>query len=383
MDFTPTEEQQLVADMDRGFAEEKIRPSTREWDEAQAFPDEIWRELAELGLLGVVIPEEYGGAGLGYLEYVTVIEELARVDPAVALSVAAHNSLCTGHIYTAGNEEQKSRYLPKLATGEWIGAWGLTEPEAGSDAAGTRTMARLNEDESAWVLNGAKTFITNGSYAGVAVILAVTDASAGNHGISAFILEADTDGFSVGRKEDKLGCRASNTVELILENCVIPRESLLGELNHGFVDALRVLDAGRISIAAMALGLAQGCLDASMSYAMERHQFGKPIGSFEAIQAKLVTMASEVQAARNLVWHVSVLKNAGDYVKRQASEAKLYSSEIAVRCAEQAVQIHGGYGFVKDYGVEKFYRDVKLCTIGEGTSEMQRLVISRELSQRV
>jgi len=382
VDFTPTEEQQLVADMVRGFAEEKIRPNIREWDEAQAFPDEIWRELAELGLLGVVIPEEYGGAGLGYLEYVTVIEELSRVDPSVALSVAAHNSLCTGHIFIAGDEEQKSRYLPKLATGEWIGAWGLTEPEAGSDAAGTRTMARLNEDESAWVLNGAKTFITNGSHAGVAVILAVTDASAGSHGISAFIVEADTDGFSVGRKEDKLGCRASNTVELILENCVIPRENLLGELNHGFVDALRVLDAGRISIAAMALGLAQGCLDASMSYAVERHQFGRPIGSFEAIQAKLVTMTSEVRAARLLVWHASDLKNAGDYVKLQASEAKLYSSEIAVRCAEQAVQIHGGYGFVKDYGVEKFYRDVKLCTIGEGTSEMQRLVISRELTRR-
>jgi len=382
VDFTPTEEQQLVADMVRGFAEEKIRPNIREWDEAQAFPDEIWRELAELGLLGVVIPEEYGGAGLGYLEYVTVIEELSRVDPSVALSVAAHNSLCTGHIFITGSEEQKSRYLPRLATGEWIGAWGLTEPEAGSDAAGTRTMARLNKDESGWVLNGAKTFITNGSNAGVAVILAVTDATAGNHGISAFIVETGTDGFSVGRKEDKLGCRASNTVELILENCVIPRGNLLGELNHGFIDALRVLDSGRIGIAAMALGLAQGCLDASMSYAMERHQFGRPIGSFEAIQAKLVTMTSEVQATRQLVWHVSVLKNAGEYVKRQASEAKLYSSEIAVRCAEQAVQIHGGYGFVKDYGVEKFYRDVKLCTIGEGTSEMQRLVISRELTRR-
>lgn len=382
MDFTPTEEQQLVADMVRGFAEEKIRPNIREWDEAQAFPHEIWRELAELGLLGVVIPEEYGGAGLGYLEYVTVIEELSRVDPSVALSVAAHNSLCTGHIYIAGNDEQKSRYLPKLATGEWIGAWGLTEPGAGSDAAGTRTMARLSSDGTEWVLNGAKTFITNGSYAGVAVILAVTDASAGNHGISAFVVEAATEGFSVGRKEDKLGCRASNTVELILENCVIPRENLLGELNHGFVDALRVLDSGRISIAAMALGLAQGCLDASLTYAGERHQFGRPIGSFEAIQAKLVTMSSEVWAARHLVWHVSVLKNAGDYVKRQACEAKLYSSEVAVRCAEQAVQIFGGYGFVKDYGVEKFYRDVKLCTIGEGTSEMQRLVISRELTRQ-
>jgi alkylation response protein AidB-like acyl-CoA dehydrogenase len=319
---------------------------------------------------------------LGYLEYVAVIEELSRVDPSVALSVAAHNSLCTGHIFIAGNEEQKTRYLPKLATGDWIGAWGLTEPEAGSDAAGTRTTARLSSDEREWVLNGAKTFITNGSYAGVAVILAVTDASAGNHGISAFIVEAGTDGFVVGRKEDKLGCRASNTVELILEDCVIPRENLLGKLNHGFVDALRVLDSGRISIAAMALGLAQGCLDASMTYAGERHQFGRPIGSFEAIQAKLVTMSSEVQAARQLVWHVSALKNAGEYVKRQSSEAKLYSSEVAVRCAEQAVQIHGGYGFVKDYGVEKFYRDVKLCTIGEGTSEMQRLVISRELTRR-
>jgi alkylation response protein AidB-like acyl-CoA dehydrogenase len=368
--------------MVRGFAEENIRPHTLEWDEAQAFPDEIWRELAELGLLGIVIPEEYGGAGLGYIEYVTVIEELARVDPAVALSVAAHNSLCTGHIFIAGSEEQKNRYLPKLATGESIGAWGLTEPGAGSDAAGTRTTARLTEDESAWVLNGAKTFITNGSMAGVAVILAVTDESAGNHGISAFIVEAGTPGFTVGRKEDKLGCRASNTVELLLENCEIPRDNLVGEINHGFIDALRVLDAGRISIAAMALGLAQGCLDASLAYAAERHQFGRPIASFEAIQAMLVEMASQIGAARGLIWRVSVLKNAGEYVKREASEAKLYASEVAVRCAERAVQIHGGYGFVKDYGVEKFYRDVKLCTIGEGTSEMQRLVISRELLRR-
>jgi hypothetical protein len=382
VDFSPTEEQQLVADMVRGFAEENIRPHTLEWDEAQAFPDEIWRELAELGLLGIVIPEEYGGAGLGYIEYVTVIEELARVDPAVALSVAAHNSLCTGHIFIAGSEEQKNRYLPKLATGESIGAWGLTEPGAGSDAAGTRTTARLTEDESAWVLNGAKTFITNGSMAGVAVILAVTDESAGNHGISAFIVEAGTPGFTVGRKEDKLGCRASNTVELLLENCEIPRDNLVGEINHGFIDALRVLDAGRISIAAMALGLAQGCLDASLAYAAERHQFGRPIASFEAIQAMLVEMASQIGAARGLIWRVSVLKNAGEYVKREASEAKLYASEVAVRCAERAVQIHGGYGFVKDYGVEKFYRDVKLCTIGEGTSEMQRLVISRELLRR-
>ncbi|MFQ5743444.1 MAG: acyl-CoA dehydrogenase family protein [Acidobacteriota bacterium] len=379
MDFALTEEQKLVAETVRDFSEEVIRPHVREWDEAQAFPDEVMRQLGALGFLGVVVPEEYGGSGLGYIEYVTVIEELARVDPSVALSVAAHNSLCTGHILLAGSEAQKGRYLPRLATGDWIGAWGLTEPQAGSDAAGTRTTAVWDESRSVWVLNGSKTFNTNGALASVAVVHAVTHPDLGNKGISAFIVEAGTPGFRVGRKEDKLGCRASNTVELVLEDCEVPAENLLGKRDCGFVDALRVLDSGRISIAAMAVGLAQGCLDASWDYVRERQQFKRPIGAFQAMQWKLVAMVTKIQAARCLVWRAAAIKQRGEYVKQFSSMAKLYASEAAVRVAEQAVQIFGGYGFVKDYPVEKYYRDVKLCTIGEGTSEIQRLVISRAL----
>ena len=382
MDFDLTEEQRLVAETVRDFAENAIRPHVREWDEAQAFPDDIWHRLAELGLLGVMVPEQYGGAGLGLVEYTAVLEELARVDPSVALSVAAHNSLCTGHIQIAGTDDQKRKYLPKLATGEWIGAWGLTEPQAGSDAAGTRTEAVWDEERAAWILNGSKTFNTNGSLASVAVIHAVTSPERGNKGISAFVVETDTPGFRVGRKEDKLGCRASDTVELVLESCIVPADNLLGEKDGGFVDALKVLDAGRIGIGALAVGIAQGCLDASLGYVRERQQFGRAIGSFQAIQWKLVTMASQIQAARCMVWRAAVMRQRGEYVKRAASMAKLYASEVAVRAAEQAVQIYGGYGFVRDYPVEKYYRDVKVCTIGEGTSEIQRLVISRELLRR-
>jgi alkylation response protein AidB-like acyl-CoA dehydrogenase len=379
LEFVISEEQRLVAETVREFARDVIQPNVREWDEAQTFPDEVMQQIADLGFLGGFVPEEYGGAGLSTVEYATVIEEMARIDPSVTLSVAAHNSLCTGHVLMAGNEEQKRRWLPKLATGEWIGAWGLTEPQAGSDAAGTRATAEWDEGRSAWVINGVKTFNTNGKRAALAVVHAVTSPDKGNRGISAFGVETDRPGFQVGRKEDKLGCRASDTVELILENVEVPADNLIGERDEGFVDALRVLDAGRISIAALSVGLAQGALDACRGYVRERHQFGRAIGSFPAIQAKLVKMATEIQAARCLMWKAAALKDAGEDYKQAASMAKLYASETAVRTSEQAVQVFGGYGFVKDYPVEKLYRDAKLCTIGEGTSEMQRLVISREL----
>jgi hypothetical protein len=379
LDFVVTEEQRMVADTVRSFAEDVIRPHVSEWDEAQAFPDEVMAQLAKLGFLGVVVPEEYGGAALRTNEYVVLIEELARVDPAIALSVAAHNSLCTAHVQLAGNEEQKSRWLPLLASGEWIGAWGLTEPQAGSDAAGTRTTAAWNADKQRWVLSGSKTFNTNGSRAALAVVHAVTSPEKGNRGISAFAVETTTPGLRVGRKEDKLGCRASDTVELVLEDVEVPDDNLLGRRDEGFIDALRILDAGRIGIAALAVGLAQGAFEACVGYVHERHQFGRAIGTFRAIQWKLVTMASEIRAARCLVWRAAALKDCGEPFKQAASMAKLYASEAAVRTAEQAVQVFGGYGFVKDYPVEKYYRDAKICTIGEGTSEIQRLVISREL----
>ncbi len=377
MEFAISEEQRLVAETTRDFALAVIEPHVREWDEAQAFPDEVMGQIAALGFLGGLVPEEYGGAGLSTLEYVTMVEEMARIDPAVALSVAAHNSLCTGHVLLAGNEDQKQRYLPRLASGEWIGAWGLTEPQAGSDAAGTRATAVWNESGGHWVLNGNKTFNTNGARAQLAVVHAVTSPGKGSRGITAFAVETDRAGFQVGRKEDKLGCRASDTVELILDNVEVPPENVLGAPDGGFVDALRVLDSGRISIAALSVGLAQGALDACLAYVVERHQFDRPIGMFPAIQSKLVAMASEIRAGRCLMWKAAALKDAGKNFKQAASMAKLYSSETAVRAAEQAVQIFGGYGFVKDYPVEKFYRDSKVCTIGEGTSEMQRLVISR------
>ena len=378
MDFAFTEEQQQLRKSVREFAEGEIAPHVLEWDEASHFPQEILPKLAEMGLLGVIFPEEYGGAGLGYVEYATVIEELSRVDGAVGLTVAAHNSLCTNHIYKFGNEEQKRKYLVPLAEGEKLGAWSLTEPEAGSDAGGTRTTAV--RDGNFWVLNGSKTFTTNGRFADICVAMAVTDKSRESHGISAFILEKGMPGFRPGKKENKLGMRASDTSEVIFTDCRVPAENLLGPQGEGFISSLKILDGGRISIAALALGMAQGALEAATRYAKQRKQFGKTISEFQAIQFKLADMATEVEAARLLVYQAAWLadqKNAR--FTRESSMAKLFASEVAVRVANECVQIHGGYGFIKDYPAEKYYRDVKLCTIGEGTSEIQRLVIARSL----
>jgi alkylation response protein AidB-like acyl-CoA dehydrogenase len=352
-----------------------------EWDETQHFPGELIPKLARMGFLGVPFPTSYGGAGLGTVEYVSIIEELARVDGSVAIIVAAHTSLCGGHIYTAGSQEQKSKYLMPLARGEKLGCWSLTEPHSGSDAGGMRTTARLNGD--AWVLNGSKTFTSNGSFADTCVAMAVTDKTASKHGISAFIIEKGTPGFRPGKKENKLGLRASDTAEMIFEECEVPKESCLGKPGEGFVDCLKVLDKGRISIAAMAVGMAQGAFEAALAYARERRQFGKPIGSFQAIQWKLADMATEIDAARLLTYRAAALADLGRRVSREGSMAKLYAGEVAVKVASEAVQIFGGYGLTKDYPVEKYYRDVKLCTIGEGTSEMQRMVIARELLGRL
>ena len=377
MDFCLTEEQLLLRRTVREFAEGEIRPHVREWDDAQHFPRELVPKLAALGLMGIQFPEQYGGAGMSAIEYCLCIEELARVDPAVSLSVAAHNGLCAAQIFMFGNEAQKERYLVPLAQGEQIGAWGLTEPGAGSDAAATRTTAVRDGD--AWVLNGSKTFITHGSVGDVMVVMAVTNRARGPKGISAFIVERGTPGMTAGRKEDKLGMRASDTSEVVFERCSVPADHLLGEEGQGFINALQVLDAGRIGIAALAVGLAQGAFEAARDYAAERRQFGQPIASFQAIQWKLADNATRIEAARLLTYRAAYLKDAGRRTTLESAMAKLYSSEIAVRAAEDAVQIHGGYGFVKDYPAEKFFRDVKLTTIGEGTSEIQRLVIARQL----
>jgi hypothetical protein len=365
----------------REFAEKEIRPHVRQWDETQHFPRELLPRLAELGLMGVTIPTAYGGAGLGLSEYAAIIEELARVDASVALIVSAHNSLCAGRIFLAGTEEQKSKYLIPLARGEKLGCWSLTEPGSGSDAASARATARLDGEN--WVLNGTKSFVTNGHYAEIGVVMAVTNAEARAHGMSAFIVEAGTPGFRAGEKEDKLGLRASDTAELIFEECRIPKGNCLGKPDAGFLDCLRVLDRGRVGIAALAVGIAQGALEASVRYAKQRQQFGKPIASFQAIQWKLADMATEIDAARLLTNRAAALADRGCRITREASMAKLFASEAAVKAANEAVQIHGGYGFIKDYPVEKYYRDVKLCTIGEGTSEVQRMVIARELLGRL
>ncbi len=385
MDFSLTEEQEQLRRTVREFAEGEIVPHVMEWDEASRFPSEIIPKLAEMGLLGVIIPEKYGGAGLGYIEYVLVIEELARVDGSVGLIVAAHNSLCTNHIYRFGTEEQRQKYVMPLAQGKKLGCWSLTEPEAGSDAGGTRTVAEKRGD--CWVLNGAKTFTTNGHYADVCVAMAVTDKSKGSHGISAFIIERGTPGFRPGKKENKLGMRASDTSEVVFTDCRIPAANLLGKEGEGFIGSLEILDGGRISIAALGLGMAQGAYEAAAKYARQRKQFGKAICDFQVIQFKLADMATQLEAARLLTYQAAWLadrsrngKNPGGarYTK-QSSMAKLYAGEVAVRVANEAVQIFGGYGFVKDYPAEKFYRDVKLCTIGEGTSEIQRMVIARQI----
>ncbi len=377
MDFEFTAEQTQLRRSIRDFAEAEIAPHVLEWDENQTFPLEVIKKAGELGIMGAIFPEELGGAGFGYIEYAIIIEELARVDPSVALIVAAHNSLCTNHIYIAGTEEQRRKYVSKLATGEWIGCWSLTEPEAGSDAAGTRSSASMKDGE--WVLNGGKTFTTNAQYADVCVAMAVTDRSASQHGISAFILEKGTPGFRVGKKENKLGMRASATGEVLFSDCRLPQSQLLGKQGEGFVDSLRTLDGGRISIAALSIGIAQGAFEAALKYSKQRKQFGRFISEFQAIQDKLSNMATSIEAARWLTYCAGSRKDAGKRVTKESAMAKLFASEMAVSAADQALQIHGGYGFIKDYPVEKFYRDVKLCTIGEGTSEIQRLVIARQL----
>jgi alkylation response protein AidB-like acyl-CoA dehydrogenase len=381
MNFDLNDEQRQVQKTVQEFTRAEIAPHVMKWDEAQEFPREIMRKLGELGFLGTVFPPEYGGAGMGYQEYVILIEELGRVDGSIGLSVAAHNSLCCGHIYLMGNEEQKKKFLVPLARGEKIGAWGLTESEAGSDAGGTKTTAVRHGNF--YVLNGAKTFTTHGSVGDFCVAMAVTDVSKGHKGISAFVIEKGTPGFHAGKHENKLGMRASDTSEVIFEDCRVPVENRLGEEGEGFSGSLRVLDGGRISIAALALGMAQGALDVSLKYSKQRRQFGKPISEFQAIQWKLADMATEIDAARYLTYRAAWMYDQRRKTTLESSMAKLYASEVAVRAANEAVQIHGGYGFIKDYPAEKFYRDAKLCTIGEGTSEIQRMVIARELLKKI
>jgi alkylation response protein AidB-like acyl-CoA dehydrogenase len=377
MDFGFTEDQRQLQKTVRQFCEAEIRPHVMEWDESQHFPTEVFRGLGRLGVLGAIFPEELGGSAYNYVDYSTVMEELARVDPSIALSAAAHISLCTNHIFTAGNEEQKRHYIPKLASGEWIGAWALTEPESGSDAGGTRSAGV--RDGGCWVLNGNKTFTTNAHEAEVFVVMVMTDRAASSHGISAFLIEKGTPGFRTGKKENKLGMRCSPTGDLLLTDCRLPVSQMCGKPGEGFVDSLRILDGGRISIAALSVGIAQGAYEAALAYSKQRKQFGRFISEFQAIQHKLADMATEIDAARLLTLRAAWLKDSGANVNKESSMAKLYAAEVAVRVANEAVQIHGGYGFLKDYPVEKYYRDAKLCTIGEGTSEIQKLVIARQL----
>jgi alkylation response protein AidB-like acyl-CoA dehydrogenase len=377
LDFQLTDEQNHLKKTIREFAEREILPHVMKWDEERYFPSAVIKELGKMGLLGMIFPAEYGGAGLGYVEYVIAVEELSRVDGSIGITVAAHNSLCSNHIFQAGSEAQKRKYIPRLASGEWLGCWGLTEPGSGSDAGGARMSAV--RAKGGWLLNGTKTFITNGRHADISVVIAVTDKTAHTHGLSAFIVEKGTPGFRPGKEENKLGLRASDTSELIFEDCWVQEDALLGKEGSGFVDAMRILDGGRISIAALGLGMAQGAYEAALRYSKERRQFGKAISEFQAIQWKLADMATEIDAARLLTMRAAAMKDAGLKTTMESSMAKLYAGEVAVRCANESVQIHGGYGFVKDYPAEKFYRDVKLCTIGEGTSEIQRLVIARQL----
>jgi hypothetical protein len=377
VDFRLTEEQELTRLTVREFAEKEIAPLSRHLDEAQEFPRAVMEKLGEMGLLGMLFPPGYGGAGLAYTDYALVIEELSRVDASIGLSVAAHNSLCSNHIFLAGSEEQKRRFLVPLAQGRKIGAWSLTEPTAGSDASGTRSTATRDGED--YILNGSKTFATHGSVCDLAVVFAVTDRSKGKHGISAFVLEKGMPGFRPGRKEDKMGCRASDTAEIVMDHCRVPRSHLLGREGEGFVDALRILDGGRIGIGAMAVGIAQGALEQAIDYARKREQFGQPIASFQAVQWMLADSATEIEAARLLIRQAAWMKQQGADVNMVSAMAKLYASETAVRVTDRAVQIHGGYGYIKDYPVERAYRDAKLTTIGEGTSEIQRLVIARHL----
>lgn len=377
MDFTQGENVQMVAEATRNFARKEILPFVMEWDEQQWFPFELFQKMGDIGLMGMIIPEEYGGSGLGYEEYVAAIVELTKVDPSVGLSMAAHNSLCTNHIYTFGNEEQRKKYLPKLTSGEWAGAWGLTEPNTGSDAGNMRTTAV--KDGEYWIINGAKNFITNAKSGQVATVIVRTGEVGDSHAMTAFVIEKGTPGFASGKKENKMGMRASETAELIFNDCRVHESQILGKVGEGFVQSLKILDGGRISIAALSLGIAIGAYEAALAYSKERHQFNQPISNFQAISFKLADMATEIEAARLLIDRASFLKNNGKPVNRESAMAKLYASEIAVHVANEAVQIFGGYGFIKDFPVEKYYRDVKLCTIGEGTSEIQKLVIARSL----
>jgi alkylation response protein AidB-like acyl-CoA dehydrogenase len=375
--FEETENQKMIAQMIKDFGAREIKPKMMEWDEDQIFPVELFKKMGSLGLMGVLVPEEYGGAGFGYLEYVTAIAEISRIDGSIGLSMAAHNSLCTNHILLFADEEQKLKYLPKLATGEWIGAWGLTEPNTGSDAGNMRTVAVRDGDH--YVLNGAKNFITHGKSGNVAVVIVRTGEPGDSHGMTAFIIEKGTPGFTSGKKENKLGMRASETAEMVFADCRVHESQRLGKEGEGFIQALKVLDGGRISIAALGLGIAMGAFDAALAYSQERHQFNQPISKFQGISFKLSEMATKIEAARLLTFRAGDLKNRGESVTKESAMAKLFASETAVEVANDAVQIFGGYGYIKDFPAEKYYRDAKLCTIGEGTSEIQKLVISRSI----
>ena len=377
MNFEFSEEHKLIADSARDFAEQYIRPHVMDWDEAQHFPKDVLQKAGDMGFMGIFIPEEYGGSGLGYHEYVAIIQEISKVDHSIGLSVAAHNSLCTGHIFYFGNEQQKKKWLPKLASGQWIGAWGLTEHNTGSDAGGMNTTAIKDGDY--YILNGSKNFITHGISGNIAVVIARTGEKGDSHGMSAFVVERGTPGFSSGKKEDKLGMRASETAELIFDQCRVHKDNMLGSEGEGFVQSLKLLDGGRISIGALSLGIAKGAYEAALKYSKERVQFGKPISSFQGVSFKLSDMATEIQASELLVHKAASMKNKGEKVTTTGAMAKMYSSEACVRIANEAVQIHGGYGYIKEYPVEKFYRDSKLCTIGEGTTEIQKLVIARNI----
>lgn len=377
MNLEYTENQRMIKEMVSQFAERHIRPNVMIWDEAQTFPVDLFKELGKLGIMGVLIPEQYGGSGLGYHEYVIAISEVAKVCGSIGLSVAAHNSLCSGHIMLFGNDEQKKKWLPKLATAEWIGAWGLTESVTGSDAAGMMTVAK--EEGDFLVINGTKNFITHGKSGDIAVVIVRTGEKGDSHGMTAIVIEKGTKGFSSGKKENKLGMRASETTELIFDNCRVPKDNILGKIGDGFIQAMKVLDGGRISIAALSLGIAKGALEASVKYSKEREQFGKPISQFQGIAFKLAEMATEIAAAEQLIIKAADLKNKGQNVTKLSAMAKYYASEVAVKVSTEAVQIFGGYGYTKDFPAEKYYRDSKLCTIGEGTSEIQKMVISREI----
>jgi len=377
MDFELNENQKMITDMIRDFGAKEITPFRNKWDDEQEWPVQVFKKLGELGLMGVLVPEQYGGAGLSYAEYVTIVSELAILDPGVGLSVAAHNSLCVGHILHFGTEDQKNRWLPKLATAEWIGAWGLTEPNTGSDAGNMKTTAKLDGDN--WVLEGTKNWITHGKSGDIAVVIARTGETGDSHGMSAFVVERGTPGFSAGKKEDKLGMRSSETAEMVFDNCRIPATNLLGKVGEGFVQSMKVLDGGRISIAALSLGIATGAHKEALAYAQVRHQFNQPIYNFQGISFKLADMATKLEAAKLLTFNAAALKDSGKSVTKESAMAKYFASECAVELSTEAVQIFGGYGYTKDYPVEKYYRDSKLCTIGEGTSEIQKIVIAKKI----